>query len=77
MTRRSLAPPGCGVSRRFEDRHIVGRYLNRLAGLGIAVRAGLAVPHLDGTEAPELDAVASGERVLQDIEEGVNQLAVA
>ena len=58
------------VQRRFEDRHIPGRNLDRLAGPGVAARAGLAVPHLEGAEAPELDAVASRQRVRQGIEEG-------
>ena len=52
---------------------MVGRYLDWFAGPGVTPRASLAVPHLEGAEAPELDAVASGERFLHGVEEGIDQ----
>lgn len=47
------------VPRRSEDRHIAERNLDPFAGSGVEVRAGLAVLHLEGAEAPELDVAAA------------------
>ena len=56
----------------MEDRRGAGRNFDRLARLGVAGRAGLAVPHLEGAESPDLYTIASGERLLHGGEKAVD-----
>jgi hypothetical protein len=68
----SSADSGTKVFRGFEDRHVACRNLDRLSGLGIAGRAGLAAPHLEGAESPQFDAFAAPERLHHGGKEGVD-----
>ena len=69
---RASVHPAAEVPRRFEDRHIAGWNVYHFSRAGVAARAGLTVPDLEGAKASELYTVALGERVLHGVEEGVN-----
>ena len=61
--------PRAEKPRSVEDRHVASGDLDPVCGPGVAARASLAVPHLKRAEAPELDVVATRQRILHSVEE--------